>query len=120
MIKRVCIAGCRAYNNYLEAKEYIDFCLCNLKRQYDLIVVSGGCTGADQLGERYAAENHIPVERYSAQWHLYGKAAGPKRNQKMAEICDYVICFWDGKSRGTKSMIDCATTLGKPIRIKRI
>ena len=27
MIKRVAVAGCRKYENYEEAKEYIDFCI---------------------------------------------------------------------------------------------
>ena len=38
----------------------------------------------------------------------------------MAEVADIVICFWDGKSRGTKSMIECARNSGKPVRIKKI
>ncbi len=39
---------------------------------------------------------------------------------KMAEVGDYVICFWDEKSRGTKSMIEYAKKYGKPIKIKKI
>ena len=38
----------------------------------------------------------------------------------MAKVGDYVICFWDGKSRGTKSMIEYAKKFNKPIRIKYI
>jgi hypothetical protein len=38
----------------------------------------------------------------------------------MAEVSDYVICFWDGKSRGTKSMINSAKQLDKPLKIKEI
>lgn len=72
------------------------------------------------IGERYAAENGFLIERYPAEWDKYGKSAGPKRNRKMAEISDYVICFWDGKSKGTKSMIENSLKLEKPIKIKRI
>ncbi len=120
MVKRVAVAGCRNYNNYQAAKEFIDFCIYRIKQEYTLIIVSGGCRGADQLGERYAKENGLRIERYTAKWEVYGKRAGPTRNQQMANISDYVICFWDGKSRGTKSMIDCATKMGKPVKIKRI
>ena len=42
MIKRVVIAGCRYYNNYDEAKIYIDYCLSNIKKENDIIIVSGG------------------------------------------------------------------------------
>ncbi len=33
MIKRVVIARCRDYNNYDEAKTYIDFCLSNIRKE---------------------------------------------------------------------------------------
>lgn len=120
MIKRIVVAGCRDYNNYTEAKKYIDLCIEKIRQNYQLIFVSGGCSGADKLGERYALENGFVIERYSAEWEKYGKAAGPLRNKKMAEISDCVICFWDGKSKGTKSMIDYAKEFNKPTRVKRI
>jgi len=40
------------------------------------------------------------------------KAAGPKRNEQMANDADALIAFWDGKSKGTKNMIDAANKLG--------
>ena len=120
MIKRVVVAGCRNYKNYNEAKEYIDFCIKNIKNNYNLVFISGGCAGADSLGERYAKEKGYSIEYYPAEWNKYGKSAGPKRNKKMAKVGDYIICFWDGKSRGTKSMIEYAEKFNKPIRIKYI
>ena len=120
MIKRVAVAGCRDYDNYKEAKEYIDFCISKISKKYTLIFVSGGCRGADALGERYAAENDFKTEIYPAAWEKYGRAAGPKRNKKIAEISDYIICFWDGKSKGTKSLIQFAEKAGKPVKIKYI
>lgn len=120
MIKRIIIAGCRNYNNYEEAKEYINFCISNIKFKYDLVFVSGCCRGADMLGEKYAKEYGYKTERYPADWEKYGKSAGPKRNMKMAEICDFAICFWDGKSEGTKSMINFVKNKNKPIKIKYI
>ncbi len=120
MFVRVVIAGCRNYNNYKEAKEYIDHCISNIRKENTIIIVSGGADGADALGERYAAENGLKLERYPADWEKYGRSAGPKRNRQMAEIGDYVICFWDGQSRGTKSMIEYAKKLGKSIRIKNV
>ncbi len=120
MTKRVVIAGCRDYENYTEAKEYIDYCISRIRDEHTLIFVSGGCRGADALGERYANDNGYKIERYPADWEKYGKSAGPIRNRQMAEACDYVICFWDGKSKGTKSMIEYAKELNKPIKIKII
>ncbi|MBQ2746632.1 MAG: DUF2493 domain-containing protein [Clostridia bacterium] len=120
MIKRIVVAGCRDYNNYNDAKEYIDFCISKIRKSHMLIFVSGGCSGADLIGERYARENGFEVERYSAEWKKYGRSAGPKRNEQMARVADYVICFWDGKSKGTKSMIGYAKKYGKPIKIRKI
>ena len=120
MIKRVVIAGCRDYENYEQAKEFIDICLSNVRKENEIIIVSGGARGADAIGERYAKENGFAVEKYPADWEKYGKSAGPIRNKQMAEISDYVICFWNEKSKGTKSMIDYAKKLNKPVKIKII
>ncbi len=120
MIKRIIVAGCRNYEDYDTAKKYIDMCINKIREKYDLVFLSGGCRGADMLGERYANENGFIIERYLADWQKHGKGAGPKRNFQMAKECDYVICFWDGKSRGTASMISYAKKLKKPLKIKKI
>ena len=117
MIKRVVIAGCRDYNNYKEAKLYIDAYLCDIRKNNEIIIVSGGCSGADAIGERYAKEKGFKIERYPADWEKYGRSAGPRRNKQMVEISDYVICFWNGKSKGTKSLIDFTKKANKPLRI---
>ena len=117
---RIVIAGCRYYDNYPEAKRFIDTVVQKFDKDARLIVLSGSCRGADILGEKYAAECGAIIERYPAQWNRYGKAAGVIRNQAMAELCDYVICFWDGKSKGTKAMIECARKAGKAVEIKYI
>ena len=120
MIKRIVVAGCRDYDNYEEAKQYIDQCISRIRNTNKIIILSGCAKGADSIGERYALENGFEIERYPAEWKSYGKKAGPIRNKKMAEACDIVICFWDGQSRGTKSMISCAEKLGKTVYVKRV
>ncbi|MGN0560998.1 MAG: DUF2493 domain-containing protein [Candidatus Fimenecus sp.] len=120
MEKRILVAGCREYDNYSDAKAYIEICIKEIRERYTLVFLSGGCRGADRLGERYANENGFCIERYPADWQKYGKSAGPKRNLQMVKTCDYVICFWDGKSRGTASVISYAKKFQKPIKVKRI
>lgn len=71
-------------------------------------IISGTANGADKLGEKYANENSIEVKRFPAEWDKYGKSAGYKRNEQMALYADSLIAFWDGKSKGTKHMIDLA------------
>ena len=120
MIKRIVVAGCRDFHDYAVAKDFIEQSICEIRQSYELVFLSGDCTGADQLGERFATENGFSVEHFPAEWETFGKSAGPIRNRKMAESADYVICFWDGKSRGTASMINYAKKLGKPVRVKLI
>jgi len=71
-------------------------------------VVSGGCKGPDLLGERWAKQNHIPIKRFNANWQKHGNAAGPIRNIEMSCYALALIAVWDGKSKGTKLMIDLA------------
>ena len=74
-------------------------------------IVSGTARGADRLGEQYANANSLPLKKMPAEWDKYGKSAGYKRNEQMAEYSDCLIAFWDGQSRGTKHMIDIARRL---------
>lgn len=75
-------------------------------------VVSGTARGVDQLGELWAKNNKIGVKRFPAQWDLHGKSAGYKRNEIMAGYAEALIAIWDGKSPGTKHMIDIAKRKG--------
>jgi hypothetical protein len=68
--------------------------------------------GADYFGEQWAKAHGIPVERHCAHWHLYEKAAGPRRNAAMIQAADALIAVWDGESRGTADVIRRATERG--------
>ncbi len=113
---KVIIAGGRNFNDYNKLRESCNNILVNQK---DVEIVSGTAAGADTLGERYAQEKGYEVKKFPAQWDLYGKSAGYKRNQQMAEYADGLIAFWDGKSRGTKHMIDIANNKGLKVRVIR-
>jgi hypothetical protein len=82
-------------------------------------IISGGARGADALGERFAHEHGLSVSVMKADWDLFGKSAGYRRNQEMAEIADALIAFWDGRSRGTKHMIDIARKRGLSVSVIR-
>lgn len=81
-------------------------------------IVCGEARGADLLGRRYAEEYNIPIKSFPAQWDKYGKSAGYIRNKEMGNYADFLVAFWDGKSRGTKNMIDYMRELGKHGRIE--
>jgi hypothetical protein len=111
---RLIIAGGRDFNNFESLVERCDFFLQNHK---EVIVISGRAKGADLLGEKYAKLRGFDVEVFEADWDQFGKAAGPVRNRDMAKRADALIAFWDGKSRGTKHMIETAKDLGLKVRI---
>jgi len=113
---KVIIAGGRNFRDYDKLRESCDNILVNQK---EVEIVSGTAVGADTLGERYAQEKGYEVKKFPAQWDLYGKSAGYKRNQQMAEYADGLIAFWDGKSKGTKHMIDIANKMGLKVRVIR-
>lgn len=75
-------------------------------------VVSGGAPGVDTAGEAIAETMGLPLKVFPAKWEIHGRAAGPIRNQQMAEYADALIAVWDGKSKGTKDMIDRASEQG--------
>lgn len=117
---RLVVAGCRDYNDYSVASVEIEKHIKKCDANCSVIIVSGCAEGADKLGERYATEHHLNIERYPAEWDKYGKSAGPIRNERMAEVADGVLVFWDGKSRGTKNMIENAKKANKPYVIINI
>lgn len=75
-------------------------------------VVSGGAEGVDLIGEDWATKKGIPIKRFDPDWKLFGKQAGKVRNTQMARYADRLVAFWDGKSPGTKHMIETAEVLG--------
>ena len=65
-------------------------------------IISGGCRGADKIGECLASELILKTKIFNAEWDKYGKAAGVIRNAQMAKYADGVLLFPGG--RGTVSM----------------
>lgn len=83
--------------------------------------IVSGCSGdVDWAGDFFACTNGIPVKRFPAEWKKYGRAAGPIRNQQMANYADALIAVWDGKSRGTADMIERAKRASLKVHILEI
>ena len=111
---KVIVAGGRDFSDYDLLKSKLD----NLLVDRDPVeIVSGTARGADKLGEFYAKRTQLAVALFPANWDLYGKSAGYRRNEEMAEYADALVAFWDGKSRGTKHMIDLANKSGIQVRV---
>ena len=126
---RIIIAGSRDFNDFNLLKESVLNIIFDLecrntitgigntsreKEKHLIEFISGAARGADRLGEKFANESIWSLKRFPADWDNYGKRAGYIRNEQMAKyaISDnsygVLIAFWDGKSKGTKHMIDLA------------
>ncbi len=83
-------------------------------------VISGCARGVDLAGIAWANFYKISVARFPADWDKYGKSAGYKRNVQMADRCTHALIFWDGVSKGTKSMIDLLKRAGIKYHVETI
>lgn len=141
---RVIIAGGRNFNNYILLKEECLNIFRQLKSEgygtdrKDLEIIQGEAKGADTLGKRFAIMFKLNVVSFPAKWNdldvekcvvrtsKYGKynaLAGHNRNEEMAQYASedeeigVLIAFWDGKSTGTKNMIELAREYGLKVFI---
>lgn len=126
---RVIIAGSRDFDDFSKLMNScinILFKITDQNNNLDKIrIVSGAARGAEQIGEQYAKIAGYEVTRFSADWDRPGKRDGYVRNAEMAKFAvadgnyGVLIAFWDGKSRGTKHMIDLAEKYGLKVHIVR-
>lgn len=82
------------------------------------LIISGGAKGADQMGETWARRNGIESLIFHPEHKKY-KHPFHHRNRLIAEACDELYAFWDGKSSGTKYTIGYARRIGKKVTIIR-
>lgn len=113
MQTKLIIAGGRDFNDIGLMKATLD----TYYTGRFLEIVAGGARGADSLGEQLAILGGVKFTKFPAYWDKYGKSAGYRRNVEMANYVNELLAFWDGKSRGTKHMIDIMSKLGKPVRV---
>lgn len=80
-------------------------------------IVHGNCPrGADALADEFArVVLHCNIERYDADWAMFGKSAGYKRNLRMVNTApDICLAFIRDKSKGATMCRDLAKNKGIP------
>lgn len=126
---RVIIAGSRDFDDFQKLMNSCNDILSKITDQHNNLdkirIISGTARGADWLDEQYAKNAGYEVSRFPADWDGLGKRAGYVRNAEMAKYAmadgnyGILIAFWDGKSKGTKHMIDLAEKNGLEVHIVR-
>ena len=112
---KLIIAGSRSIKDY----RIVEKAVKQLPIEDEYEIVSGHANGVDKLGERYAREYNINLIIFPADWDKYGKSAGYKRNEEMAQYADGLLAIWDGESKGTRHMLNLAKQYGLRIWIKK-
>jgi hypothetical protein len=108
---KIAVVGSRDYPDLEAVRQFVREC------ERTTVIVSGGALGVDRTAVDEARRLRMPYEVHLPDWTRYGRRAGPIRNQQIVDAAHEVVAFWDGKSRGTKSTIDIANGVGKPVRI---
>lgn len=101
---RLGVVGYRDYHDYQHIKKELDY--FNSRRKIDLIV-SGGCSGVDTLGERWADENNVPKKILKPDLS-HGKRGYAIRDQLIVDSSTHLIAFPSIKGTGTQLTIEMA------------
>jgi hypothetical protein len=108
------IVGSREFRNYKQLCDTVNRIRKKLNVKF---IVSGGAQGADRLGEKYAKEHGIKLINLLPDWKKHGKKAGIMRNEDIVNASDYVLCFYDGESKGTRNTIERTKKTRKVLEI---
>lgn len=119
---RILIAGSRSITDKIEtidkalASSGIDIASISL-------IIHGNAKGADTIGKLWAEANGIPHtgDKYKINWKkngYYNRGAGAELNSILVEACDYAVILWDGKSPGTRNLIEHLNRCGKKYHVE--
>lgn len=109
MFEFVAIVGSREYARYDLVAAYVEALPPNA------IVVTGGARGVDSIAMSVARKRGLGVLVFEAVWR--NKYAGFARNERVVEICQRLVAFWDGSSPGTRDAFTRARRLEKPVEV---
>jgi hypothetical protein len=86
-----------------------------------VVLLSGGARGVDRCAVEAARARGLRFLEYLADWDRDGRyLAGRIRNQRVAERCDRMVAFWDGRSTGTHDAWQRALQLHRRLVLYRL
>ncbi len=80
-------------------------------------IVSGGAKGVDTCAGYHAKKHGLKLTVFLPKFEIYGRAAPIMRNKEIVDYADKVVAFWDGKSKGTLSVIKYAEKKNKNVEV---
>jgi hypothetical protein len=121
---RILITGGRSWDDYwtindaiLDASCWQDVCWADDFDPASITVIHGNARGADTLAGEIANKFRMTVEVHPARWDIYGRGAGPIRNQEMVDSgSDICLAFLMPGSTGTADCVKRAEKAGIEVR----
>jgi hypothetical protein len=127
----IAVCGTRTFNEPQLLYEKMDFYVSKLS--VPPIVLTGGqkqrvfktlnsylYVGADYFAEMWAYARKLTVRIHRPDFDTHGSPAALHiRNREMVEEATVLVAFWNGKSPGTKSVIEMARKKKIPVKIVR-
>lgn len=87
----------------------------------EIEIVSGGAEGVDHFAVETAKRCGMRwkefLPHYDEYDELHQKQAPLARNQEIVDYCEKLIAFWDGKSGGTRDVINKAHVSDKRLAV---
>lgn len=80
-------------------------------------LVSGGARGVDSIAAAWAKERGIQLTEFRPDYRRFGKGAPSRRNAVIVDLADEVLAFWDGRSPGTRQVIELGRNAGKVVHV---
>lgn len=109
---RVAIVGSRRFAAPNRVTDYVK----SLPRGSS--IVTGSASGVDAAATRAAREAAVPVQVIPASFEeLADPSKSAVRNQKLIDLCDVLVAFWDGSSKGTRTTVERALDSGKEVHV---
>ena len=71
----------------------------------------------DRCAAEYARSKGLKLTEFLPEYAHYGRAAPIVRNKQIVDHADKLLVFWNGASRGTRSVIEYSKKTGKPCEI---
>jgi len=93
---------------------YLRHTIKKICSEYDLLEIVCGTEnrGINWVAKSLAVELGIPIKEFAVDENRYGRRAGFVRNELMIAYGTALLVIWDGKSPGTKHMINTALKQG--------
>ena len=109
------VTGSRRHNDWGLIRSVLDMFVQDYG--HPNLVIHGDANGADTFAQIWAQNNHLPIRKYPAEWHIHGKKAGPMRNTEMVNVATHCYAFPLEDSKGTWDAVKKAKEKGIIVQV---